>query len=67
MSQDISETAYLFLSQVEDQLEERKEQQQTKLSKRDQLNNELDQIDIQIESYEVILYQVKEFLETVKD
>jgi len=67
MSQDISETAKLFLSLVEDQLEELKEQQQTKLSKRDQLNNELDQIDIQIESYEVILYQVKEFLETVND
>ena len=67
MSQDISETAKLFLSQVKDQLEELKEQQQTKLSKRDQLNNELDQIDIQIESYEVILYQVKEFLEMVND
>jgi len=67
MSQDISETAKLFQSQVEDQLEELKEQQQTKLSQRDQLNNELDQIDVQIESYEVILYQVKEFLEMVND
>jgi len=67
MSQDISETAKLFKDQVEDQIEELKEQQQTKLSQRDQLNNELDLIENQIESYEAILDHVKEFIGSVND
>jgi len=67
MSQDISETAKLFKDQIEDQIEELKEQQQTKLSQRDQLNNELDLIENQIESYEAILDHVKEFIGSVND
>jgi len=67
MSQEISETAKLLQEQVEDRLEELHDQQRTKLYQRDQLNIELDQIEIQIESYEAIFDQVKEFLETIND
>jgi len=52
MSQDISETAKLLQSQVEAKLNTLKDKQEKKQSKRDQLNKELDQIEIQIESYE---------------
>jgi len=62
MSQDISETTKLSQSQVEDKLDTLKEKQQTKQSKRDQLNKELDQIEHQIESYEEILCYIKEFI-----
>jgi len=67
MSQDITETAQLLQSQVEDKLKTLKDKQEKKQSKRDQLNKELDQIEIQIESYEEILCHIKEFIESSDD
>ena len=64
MSQDISETAKLLQSQVEAKLNTLKDKQEKKQSKRDQLNKELDQIEIQIEYYEEILCHIKEFIKS---
>jgi len=64
MSQDISETAKLLQSQVEDKLNTLKDKHEKKQSKRDQLNKELDQIEIQIEYYEEILCHIKEFIKS---
>jgi len=66
MNQEISETAASFQEQLEEMIVELKEDQQKKLIKRDQLNQELDLIEIQIDSYEDTLEQIKEFIQMIK-
>jgi len=66
MSQDIAETAENFQEQLREKIDELKESREDLLLERDRLNQELDLIEIQIDTHEDTFEQITEFIQTVK-